>query len=171
MKCSRVHCAVADTAHQLSPPCGGGLADSDKCICSLRLSVSCMPLWVCRWLMAAGKRPVPFRTRKLSPPALMVLLPGGSGRVGYRRRVKLDMLWHPPPHRDGPVWGLVWWRVLSRVRGVGSVDAARYWPWVMRAGLPAHVNSCAGDKGSHATRARSVRHFRAVAVLFTRVFL
>ena len=36
-------------------------------------------------MMAAGKRPVPFRTRKLSPPALMVLLPGGSGRVGYRR--------------------------------------------------------------------------------------
>ena len=35
--------------------------------------------------MAAGKSPVPFRTRKLSPPAPMVLLPGGSGRVGYRR--------------------------------------------------------------------------------------
>ena len=68
--------------------CGSGLADGVKCICSLRLSVLCMPLWVCRWLMAAGKRPVPFRTRKLSPPALMVLLPGGSGRVGYRRRFK-----------------------------------------------------------------------------------
>ena len=36
-------------------------------------------------MMAAGKRPVPFRTRKLSPPAPMVLPPGGSGRVGYRR--------------------------------------------------------------------------------------
>ena len=70
-------------------------------------STAC-PFQVCRWLMAAGKRPVPFRTRKLSPPALMVLLPGGSGRVGYRRRLKLDMLWHPPPHRDGPVSGLVW---------------------------------------------------------------
>ena len=43
------------------------------------------PHWVCRWLMAAGKRPVPFRTRKLSPPAPMVLPPGGGGRVGYRR--------------------------------------------------------------------------------------
>ena len=42
-------------------------------------------LEMCRWLIAAGKRPVPFRTRKLSPPAPMVLLPGGSGRVGYRR--------------------------------------------------------------------------------------
>ena len=40
---------------------------------------------MCRWLIAAGKRPVPFRTRKLSPPAPMVLPPGGSGRVGYRR--------------------------------------------------------------------------------------
>ena len=40
---------------------------------------------MCRWLIAAGKRPVPFRTRKLSPPAPMVLPPGGGGRVGYRR--------------------------------------------------------------------------------------
>ena len=36
-------------------------------------------------MIAAGKRPVPFRTRKLSPPAPMVLPPGGGGRVGYRR--------------------------------------------------------------------------------------
>ena len=40
---------------------------------------------MCRWLIAAGKRPVPFRTRKLSPPAPMVLHSGGCGRVGYRR--------------------------------------------------------------------------------------
>ena len=64
--------------------------------------------------MAAGKRPVPFRTRKLSPPAPMVLPPGGSGRVGYRRpnnfthkhplhnttvvqRVLFHMRWPNPP--------------------------------------------------------------------------
>src|ERR671925_72855 len=35
--------------------------------------------------MAEGKRPVPFRTRKLSPPAPMVLHPRGCGRVGHRR--------------------------------------------------------------------------------------
>ena len=35
--------------------------------------------------MAEGKRPVTFRTRKLSPPAPMVLHPGGCGRVGHRR--------------------------------------------------------------------------------------
>ena len=40
---------------------------------------------ICRWLIAAGKRPVPFRTRKLSLPALMVLHSGGCGRVSYRR--------------------------------------------------------------------------------------
>src|SRR3954447_2130604 len=34
---------------------------------------------------AEGKRPVPFRTRKLSSPAPMVLHPGGCGRVGHRR--------------------------------------------------------------------------------------
>ena len=40
---------------------------------------------VCRWPIAAGKRPDPFRTRKLSLPALMVLQPGGCGRVRTRR--------------------------------------------------------------------------------------
>ena len=33
----------------------------------------------------AGKRPEPYRTRKLSPPAPMVLPPPGSGRVGHHR--------------------------------------------------------------------------------------
>ena len=41
----------------------------------------------------------------------------------------------------------------------------------MRARLPAHVNFYAGDKGSNATRERSVPDYWAVAVLFTRVFL
>src|SRR5690242_17911865 len=36
-------------------------------------------------VIAEGKRPVPFRTRKLSPPAPMVLHSGGCGRVGHRR--------------------------------------------------------------------------------------
>ena len=58
-------------------------------------SAPCTPLKVCRWLMAAGKRPVPFRTRKLSPPAPMVLPPGGSGRVGYRRPNNFTHR-HPP---------------------------------------------------------------------------
>src|SRR5659263_387972 len=35
--------------------------------------------------IAEGKRPAPFRTRKLSPPAPMVLHPLGCGRVGHRR--------------------------------------------------------------------------------------
>ena len=42
-------------------------------------------LSVCRWPIAAGKRPVPFRTRKLSLLTLMVLQPGGCGRVRNRR--------------------------------------------------------------------------------------
>ena len=36
-------------------------------------------------VIVAGKRPVPFRTRKLSLVTLMVLHSGGCGRVGYRR--------------------------------------------------------------------------------------
>src|SRR5947208_16677081 len=34
---------------------------------------------------AKGKRPAPFRTRKLSPSAPMVLPPREGGRVGHRR--------------------------------------------------------------------------------------
>src|ERR1700677_105379 len=36
-------------------------------------------------VIAKGKRPVPFRTRKLSPSAPMVLRGGPRGRVGRRR--------------------------------------------------------------------------------------
>ncbi len=39
----------------------------------------------CPVAMAEGKHPIPFRTRKLSPPAPMVLLGGPSGRVGRCR--------------------------------------------------------------------------------------
>ena len=48
--------------------------------------------------IAEGKRPDPSRTRKLSPPAPMVLHPPGCGRVGHRRT-------HPQkrgPHPGGP---------------------------------------------------------------------
>src|SRR5947208_8873576 len=46
--------------------------------------------------MAEGKRPVPFRTRKLSPPALMVLHPPGCGRVRHRRHTHNSV----PPKTD-----------------------------------------------------------------------
>src|SRR4029434_9377430 len=44
-------------------------------------------------VIAEGKRPVTFRTRKLSPPAPMVLHSGGCGRVG-RRRTQRDRKAH-----------------------------------------------------------------------------
>ena len=63
-------------------------------------------------VIAWGKRPVPFRTRKLRPTAPMVLHPGGCGRVGHRRNTikwsrppnthvlgGLPHLNHPPQHR------------------------------------------------------------------------
>lgn len=50
--------------------------------------------------IAAGKHPVPYRTRKLSLPAPMVLQPRGCGRVG-RRRTNIDD--GPSPSTgDGP---------------------------------------------------------------------
>lgn len=42
--------------------------------------------WLCVLVViVSGVRPVPFRTRKLSPIALMVLHLGGCGRVGRRQ--------------------------------------------------------------------------------------
>src|SRR2546429_8568710 len=52
--------------------------------------------WFDSWIdvtaaIAEGKRPATFRTRKLSPPAPMVLHPRECGRVGRRRTTTL--LW------------------------------------------------------------------------------
>ena len=47
-----VHYAVFDTPRRVVWLTG-------TCLCVLSG-------WLCRWLIAAGKRPVPFRTRKLS---------------------------------------------------------------------------------------------------------
>src|SRR5690606_2026142 len=57
--------------------------------CALPIS-SPPPLWGCvetaLSVATAGRvRPVPYRTRKLSSPAPMVLHPVGCGRVGHRR--------------------------------------------------------------------------------------
>src|SRR5437763_16199216 len=48
-------------------------------------------------VLASGKRPVPFRTRKLSLTAPMVLQPKGCGRVGHRRTYLEE---GPGPGRD-----------------------------------------------------------------------
>src|SRR4051794_10936449 len=50
--------------------------------------------WGVPVVTAEGKRPDPSRTRKLSPPAPMVLRPTGRGRVGHRRNTRPP----PPPH-------------------------------------------------------------------------
>src|SRR4051794_22392101 len=52
--------------------------------------------WGVPVVTAEGKRPDPSRTRKLSPPAPMVLRPTGRGRVGHRRNTR------PPPHPHNP---------------------------------------------------------------------
>jgi hypothetical protein len=49
-------------------------------------------------VMAEGRHPVPFRTRKLSPPAPMVLPWRRGGRVGRRR----DIL-NRSPRKGAPV--------------------------------------------------------------------
>src|SRR5699024_499664 len=57
-------------------------------------------------VIAWGKRPVPFRTRKLRLTAPMVLQPGGCGRVGHRRTL-IDGVGPHQPLRPVPLlWGL-----------------------------------------------------------------
>ena len=48
-------------------------------------------------VIASRKRPVPFRTRKLSSIAPMVLHSGGCGRVGRRRTSLLGRVVRPGP--------------------------------------------------------------------------
>ena len=87
---ARVHCVVLDT--RTGNPDPGGL----------RRPVSeTVPV-----AMAEGKHPVPYRTRKLSLPAPMVLHAGACGRVGDRRTTH-----HPrrgpgtPPRAPTPCGG------------------------------------------------------------------
>lgn len=62
-------------------------------------------------VIAGEPRPAPFRTRKLRPPAPMVLHPPGCGRVGHRRAHNMKKKGRgptPPPPTTGDrmVWGL-----------------------------------------------------------------
>src|ERR1700712_1749060 len=68
----RVHCAVLKTREPLYPPIATGRIRTEH-------------LHRVTAVTARGKRPVPFRTRKLSLSAPMVLHPPGCGRVGRRR--------------------------------------------------------------------------------------
>ena len=69
--CVRVHCAVLEEQPRCVLACAGvwGLVGSRRVTA----------------VIASRKRPVPFRTRKLSSIAPMVLHSGGCGRVGRRR--------------------------------------------------------------------------------------
>jgi hypothetical protein len=80
-------------------------------MCRLGVSHDTLLLWIARnhWIhphhhtllsglrrsTAGGKRPVPSRTRKLSPPAPTVLHSLGCGRLGHRRTTI-----HVRPHSD-----------------------------------------------------------------------
>ena len=67
---ARVHCTISQTTNIGIIPHTPGVGRQHK-----NVSVA----------IAQGKRPVPFRTRKLSLAAPMVLHPRGCGRVGHRR--------------------------------------------------------------------------------------
>src|SRR5688500_12307002 len=74
--------------------CGSGCVFAST-ICSIH------NLIVLSVVMAEGERPVPSRTRKLSPPAPMVLHSPGCGRVGRRRH---STFCGPPPDGGGPLF-------------------------------------------------------------------
>src|SRR3954453_18871991 len=56
-------------------------------------------------VLAEGERPVPSRTRKLSPPAPMVLHSTGCGRVGHRRHQTFE----EGAHHGGPPFCFCGW--------------------------------------------------------------
>src|SRR4051794_29200684 len=67
-------------------------------------------------VIALGKRPVTFRTRKLSLSAPMVLQGGPCGRVGHRRTIFPDP-WSWPQRRDQGSFGALTERGLPVVTG------------------------------------------------------
>ena len=75
------------------------------CVCVLCVCVVCP--WFLSVAIAVGSRPVPFRTRKLSPPAPMVLHLGGCGRVGHCRPITCVREF--PSSLLALLWGW-WWR-------------------------------------------------------------
>ena len=90
--------------------------------------------------MAVGKRPVPFRTRKLSPPAPMVLPGGPGGRVG-RGRTKFRLR----PRTD-EVRGLSRFRrSRSTARPVSPSRPPSAWRYGARAPPASHGES--GSRG------------------------
>src|SRR6202012_2104444 len=94
-------------------------------------------------VMAAGKRPVPSRTRKLSPPAPMVLPGGPGGRVGHRRAHSRELA---PDHRSGAnfvvpvvrrpraptapgrprVWDFAWWTIARAAVPVAGLPRGNW---------------------------------------------
>jgi hypothetical protein len=105
--------------------------------------------------MAEGKRPVTFRTRKLSPPAPMVLHSGGCGRVGHRRTNIPD---EPTPHAGWAHLRFLGSSELSRAEvaarlgsGAGRAVAA---PLAGVCGAPVGVHDSAAHAATAANLAR-----------------
>src|SRR3954462_9072105 len=80
------------TCHNKQPPLGG-VSKCSRPLCGSRGAVGSCPfrhLHSVSAAIATGKRPAPFRTRKLSPSAPMVLPGVLGGRVGRRRASFVD---------------------------------------------------------------------------------
>src|SRR4051794_27022793 len=82
--------------------------------CDTRLVSTNDKLIVVSVVIAEGERPVPSRTRKLSPPAPMVLPPPGCGRVGRRRHSTFEV-W--PRRPAGPHFFYAHFRPRRRAYG------------------------------------------------------
>src|SRR5690349_7934115 len=93
---------LCDSQHTTPPPAATG---GDRWLVVVD---SCGPV-----ATAVGTRPVPFRTRKLSPPAPMVLHPGGCGRVGHRRT-------HTTPQEKGPKKGALFFNQNTAMRAAAA---------------------------------------------------
>src|SRR5260370_37321355 len=65
-------------------------------------------------VLAEGKHPVPSRTRKLSPPAPMVLHGRLCGRVGHRRTQR--------KRREGPATRRGLFSITGARAGIGGVQ-------------------------------------------------
>ena len=112
---ARTHNSIRNTSKLGTPPPHPNKVVSG-CVCSARVTAA----------IAKGKHPVPYRTRKLSLSAPMVLQPRGCGRVGRRRTyiVKEGSPFGGPSFAFACIW-LMWRPTSHRVRGSRGAHSER----------------------------------------------
>lgn len=107
--------------------------------------------------IAAGKRPAPFRTRKLSLPAPMVLHSTGCGRVGHRRHQTTT---GGLPNKRPPVF-----YAITKTRSPSPFLALKPYPFATSFGTHGHPRNARNAKTNRRSLASTHPEVSALSLL------